>query len=113
MRAKRLRLLSGLFLIVLFMNYYGCSTFFMHTHQTPFGPITHSHPFKGAHSHTTSAYVTISLLTKALFFTTFTAFAAIFLCIIGKLTVTIHLLHTLKHLQHIFLRGPPLAIELF
>lgn len=95
------------------MNYYGCSTFFMHTHQTPFGPVTHSHPFKGPHSHTTSAYITISLLSKVLFYTTFMAFIAIFLGIIGRLTSTFHLLHTLKHLQHIFLRGPPLAIETY
>lgn len=105
---KRLRFISGIFLIVLFISYYGCTTAFVHTHHTPYGLITHSHPYKGPHSHSAPAFMTISILSKILFCTTSIIFISVFLHFIKAIKVICYQFHIFKHLQQQFLRAPPI-----
>ena len=109
---KKLRIILGLFLIVLYLGYYGETTLFVHTHYTPYGMITHSHPFKSAH-HTIPAYITISILSYIVFFSTMVPFFETFLCKISTIKTYILLcLHPIHYSQHIFLRAPPIMIDL-
>ena len=64
---KKLLFFARIMLIVLYISYYGSTTLFIHTHQTPYGPITHSHPFNGHHNHTKAEYTTICFLSAIAF----------------------------------------------
>lgn len=109
-KGRKFKTLCGLFLIALFINYYACSTLFFHTHYTRYGIIVHSHPYKGAHTHTSAQYETIAILTNLLFCTTFIFWK----CFITKITriiqFSLHLIHSTKLSQFIFLRAPPISI---
>lgn len=61
---QRLLNISKILLVVLFVSYYGGTTLFLHTHQSQFGQVTHSHPFKNTHQHTYTEYETIHQLSN-------------------------------------------------
>lgn len=51
-----------LFLLVLFTTYRVGTTLFVHAHHIDGILVTHSHPNKGEHSHTTAAFTTLDRL---------------------------------------------------
>jgi hypothetical protein len=104
---RKLRFVWSLCLIVLFLNYYAATTVFVHTHETRFGLITHSHPYKGAHTHTSNAYELLSILTNSPFLFSSTVFvgAVWFVLRIIRVVYRKQLRHQQK--KHIFVRGPP------
>lgn len=59
---KRSRIIVALSLLVLFMTYQASITAFTHVHYINGVPVTHSHPYHGSHSHTTSAVLVIDRL---------------------------------------------------
>lgn len=62
MKKKFIRKIIGaLSLLVLFVTYQVCIAAFTHVHYINGVLITHSHPFKGTHSHTQSELVVIGL----------------------------------------------------
>lgn len=58
-----------LFLVILFLGYYGGSTLFIHTHTVDGVVITHSHPYlpSGHHTHMPSGFQVIDHLTYLIF----------------------------------------------
>lgn len=104
---KKLLTLLKFFLIVLYINYYGSTIFFVHTHQTPYGPITHSHPYKGAHQHSANAFVTIAVLSEIAVCTVLFAAAVFIQRVVGLVQTSYHKYHAYRLLQHVYLRAPP------
>lgn len=104
---KKLRCIIGFLLIVLYLGYYGGTTLFFHTHQTPYGTIIHSHPFKTAHSHTIPAYITLSILSTVLFLSATIAFFETFLYKIRIVGTDKYYRDYSSNSKHSNLRGPP------
>ncbi|WP_321436223.1 hypothetical protein [uncultured Bacteroides sp.] len=104
---QKLLNISRILLVVLFISYYGGSTFFLHTHETPNGLITHSHPFKTGHTHSQAGFETIHLLSTILFI--------VYSIFSFKYTKVLYrILHSAKNLLYIHLdltsnplRAPP------
>jgi hypothetical protein len=107
---KRLLICAKLMLIVLYMSYYGGTTLFTHTHQTPFGPVTHSHPFSH-HGHTTAEFETINLLSAIIFYITPALIINFILLVFRNLLIqkTKEYTYTTKRLSS--LRAPPAFIQ--
>ena len=61
MNRDTLRKIGGLLLLVLFLEYFGSNTLFMHSHVINGVPVTHSHPYPTGkaggtgHTHTSSS----------------------------------------------------------
>jgi len=95
---QRLLNISKILLIALFVSYYGSTTLFFHIHKTPYGIICHSHPFKGAHSHSQAQFETIYLL-SIIVFTVHPAF------LLSFIKLLYHIFHSRKSLSHVHLRN--------
>lgn len=60
----KLRRITGLFFLLLFIFYTSGNSLFLHTHIVDGTPVTHSHPWKTGHQHSTAGLLTISLLNQ-------------------------------------------------
>ncbi|MDD2960853.1 MAG: hypothetical protein PHR45_02080 [Muribaculaceae bacterium] len=99
----------AIFLLILFIGYFGNNTFFTHVHYINNIAIVHSHPFGGAnHTHSSASLNTISLLNSVTLISAVSATIGI---------IVLHILYTLKYnrcpkrgsiaITHYSLRAPP------
>lgn len=93
--------------MVLYISYYSETVFFTHTHYTPYGCITHSHPFKAGHCHTAAAYQTIYILSAIFFYTTTLAAICFILRKIRTILSNYHFIRLYKSAILISSRAPP------
>jgi len=107
---RKVKKILSLVLLVLYTSYYTSTTCFVHTHQTPWGPVTHSHPYtSGTHTHSTNALQLIASLTTLLFIGGGALFFPALLSVAKALVSRFHNEKTIKSLIGcIQLRAPPL-----
>lgn len=88
-RGAFLNKLKGISLLIIFLFFFGSSTFFSHTHIIDGVTIVHSHPFKHngngqpLHTHTSNAYLLIDLLVHFIAVTIAAGLSASFLITTG------------------------------
>ncbi len=82
---KRINTLLTTVLVALFVSYYSFSSFFVHCHDTPYGVITHSHPYTTDHSHSANSLQLISSLNALIFVLTVACAASLLIGIARKI----------------------------
>ncbi len=103
-------------LLIIFIGYYGSTTYFNHTHIENGDVITHSHPYapyksdKAPHHHSKSDFIHISLLSHFITTTIFFIFLGIILKPQFKTSVKFfeEKSYSFNLLQSNTLRGPPI-----
>lgn len=108
---KKLVTLLKLFMLVVFISYYGEVIAFSHIHFLPDRVITHSHPFLPGHSHSSTEFETITELStlSCIEFIPFILFCAlvIFCVLILEKSWILPNIRTYNYL----LRAPPYCIR--